>query len=57
LQIKINRDKGCQVNNLVTFSGKPIGSGEFLVQMVEVLGVNISINILKEDFVKGKIKP
>jgi len=30
-----------QVNNSVIFSGKPIGSGEFLIQMVEVLGIII----------------
>ena len=28
-----------QVNNLVIFSGKPIGSEEFLNQMVEALGI------------------
>ena len=31
--------KGCQVNNSVTFSGKPVGSEEFLNQMVEALGI------------------
>ena len=31
----------CQVNNSVTFSGKPMGSEEFLVQMVETLGIII----------------
>jgi len=31
----------CQVNNSVTFSGKPIGSEEFLDKMVEVLGITI----------------
>jgi len=31
----------CQVNNLVTFSRKPMGSGEFLKQMVEALGVAV----------------
>jgi len=31
----------CQVNNSVTFSGKPIGSEEFLNQMVETLGIII----------------
>ncbi|MBU4314351.1 MAG: hypothetical protein KJ821_06145 [Actinobacteria bacterium] len=30
-----------QVNNSVAFSGKPIGSEEFLNQMVEVLGIII----------------
>ena len=28
-----------QFNNSVTFSGKPIGSEEFLNQMVEALGI------------------
>jgi len=28
-----------QVNNSETFSGKPIGSEEFLDQMVEALGI------------------
>ena len=31
----------CQVNNSVIFSGKPIGSEEFLNQMVEALGIII----------------
>ena len=31
----------CQVNNSVTFSGKPIGSEEFLNQMVEALRITI----------------
>jgi len=30
-----------QVNNSVTFSEKPIGSEEFLKQMVEALGIII----------------
>jgi len=30
-----------QVNNLVTFSRKPIGSEEFLNQMAEALGIII----------------
>jgi hypothetical protein len=30
-----------QVNNLITFSGKPIGSEEFLNQMVDALGIII----------------
>ena len=29
----------CQVNNSVTFIEKPIGPDEFLVQMVETLGI------------------
>ncbi|GAH29707.1 unnamed protein product [marine sediment metagenome] len=31
----------CQVNNFVTFRVKPIGSEEFLNQMVETLGIII----------------
>jgi hypothetical protein len=34
--------KLCQVNNSVTFSGKPIGSEEFLNRMVETLGITIN---------------
>ena len=30
-----------QINNYVIFSGKPIGSEEFLNRMVEALGFNI----------------
>jgi len=30
-----------QLNNLVIFSGKPIGPEEFLNQMVETLGITI----------------
>jgi len=30
-----------QVNNLITFSGKPMGSAEFLNPIVEVLGITI----------------
>jgi len=30
-----------QVNNSVIFSGKPIGSEEFLNQMAEALGITI----------------
>jgi hypothetical protein len=37
----------CQVNNSVTFSGKPIGSEEFLNQMIETLGVTIIDRRLK----------
>ncbi len=33
--------KVCQVNNSVTFSGKPIGSEEFFNQMIETLGIII----------------
>ena len=32
-----------QVNNSVTFNEKPIGSEEFLNQMVAVLGITIDI--------------
>ena len=31
----------CQINNSVTFSGKPIESDEFLNQMVEALNIII----------------
>ncbi len=30
-----------QVNNLVTFNRKPIGSEEFLNQMIETLGITV----------------
>ena len=30
-----------QVNNSVIFDGKPIGSEEFLIRMVEALGITI----------------
>jgi len=33
--------KVCQVNNLVTFSGKPIGSEEFRNRRVETLGITV----------------
>jgi len=33
-----------QVNNSVTFSGKPIGSEEFFNRMVETLDINIIID-------------
>jgi len=45
-----------QVNNSVTFSGKPIVSEELLNQIVEVLSINISIEVPKKEFVKGKAK-
>ena len=45
-----------QLNNSVTFSGKPIGSEEFLNQMVEALGI-IQVDVLKKDLVKWKAKP
>jgi len=31
----------CQINNLVTFSGKPMGSEELFYQMVEALCITI----------------
>jgi len=31
----------CQVNNSVIFSGKPIGSEEFLHRIVEALGIAV----------------
>jgi hypothetical protein len=31
----------CRLNNSETFGGKPIGSVEFLIRMVEVLGITI----------------
>ena len=31
----------CQVNNTVTFSGKPIGSEELFNQMVEALDITV----------------
>jgi hypothetical protein len=40
----------CQVNNSVAFSGKPIGSEEFLNRMVEVLSIIIDIRP------KGKLR-
>jgi len=40
-----------QVNNSVTFNGKPIGSEEFLIQMVETLGITVDRHP-KEDLVK-----
>jgi len=30
-----------QVNNSIIFSGKPMGSEEFLIRMVEALGITI----------------
>lgn len=30
-----------QVNNLVAFSGEPIGSEELINQMIEILGITI----------------
>ena len=45
-----------QVNNSVIFGGKPMGSEEFLNQMVEALGIIIDRRP-KEDLVKWKAKP
>jgi hypothetical protein len=39
----------------VTFTGKPIGSEEFLNQMVKALDITRDRHALKEDLVKGKI--
>lgn len=39
----------CQVNNSVIFSGKPMGSEEFLNRMVEALG---EISHRKKGFLK-----
>jgi len=47
----------CQVNNSVTLSEKPIGPEEFFNQMIEILGIILYIEVIKEDLVKGKIKP
>ena len=33
--------EGGQVNNLVTFNGKPVESEEFLNRMIEALGIII----------------
>ena len=35
-------EKSYQVNNLVNFNGKSMGSEEFLNQMVEALGIIIN---------------
>jgi hypothetical protein len=35
--------EACQLNNSVTFSGKPIGSGEFFIQMFETLDITVDI--------------
>jgi len=42
-----------QVNNSVTFSGKPMGSEEFLIQIVEALGITID-RVLMQDLIKGE---
>jgi len=44
-----------QVNNSVVFCGKPMESEEFLNRIVETLDIT-KIDVLKGDFVKGKIK-
>ena len=38
---RMNSGTVCQLNNSDTFSRKPMGSEEFLIQMVEVLGIII----------------
>ena len=45
-----------QVDNLITFNGKPIGSEEFFNQMVEALGIIIDRRP-KERPRKMEIKP
>jgi len=35
------RGEGCRVNNSVIFSGKLMGSEEFLNRMVEALGITV----------------
>ena len=37
----VSRERFYQLNNSATFSGKPLGSEEFLNQMVEALGITI----------------
>ena len=46
----------CQVNNSVIFSGKPIGSEEFLNRMIETLGITIDRRP-KGRLLTGKAKP
>ena len=45
-----------QVNNLITFSRKPIGPEEFLNQMIEALGILIN-RCFKESPRKMEAKP
>jgi len=44
----------CQVNNSVTFSGEPIGSEEFLIQMLEALGIIIDRRLKGRSHKRGK---
>ena len=37
----VSRERLYQLNNSVTFSGKPIGSKKFLNNMIEILGITI----------------
>ena len=39
--LKIKIGKVYQVNNSITFSGKPIGPEEFFNRMVEALGITV----------------
>jgi len=41
----------CQLNNSITFRGKPIRTEEFFNRMVEALDIIID-DVLKEDIVK-----
>ena len=44
--IKIRQEEVHQLNNSDTFSGKPIGSEEFLNQMIEILGIILYIDVI-----------
>lgn len=48
-----------QVNNSVIFSGKPIASEEFIIRVVEALGIIIALRdrLSKEDLIKENAKP
>ena len=50
-----NKGKVYQVNNSVTFRGKPKGSEEFLNQMIETLSIIID-RLAKEDLIKWRAK-
>jgi len=45
----------CQVNNLVIFIGKPIGTEEFINQMVDALGITIDRRSKERTRKKGKL--
>jgi len=45
--------KVCQVDNSITFGGKPIGSEDFLNQMVETSGIAVVNEIEFKLFKKG----